>query len=299
MKKNIFYIIVLFTLLLFIPLFAKKAEVNCGGYYYNSGIGKIYYMYGDKVNVRQEPSTNGKKIGQLSIGAAVKILEKTDQIWEMNGHEEEWYKVEYADAGGKLKEGYVWGGMIAKASWVWIETENLIPKQTMILMGVSKSGGVPSLKFRVLQNYRLISESEEIVPPGNQYFGSMPQNFGLTAGIYTDIGFKHPADIIYIGFYMDGGECNRNQIYYMFYDGKKVYYGLQAESTAGEGGGTSLSIDLPKAGANSDIFTLVYGDYCEPYGDEEFDPKIHKTEYTKIKYQWTGKSVIQLDHKDE
>ena len=59
--------------------------------------------HGSTLNVRSEPGTGGQRIGRLSDGAAVRVVQEMD-----NG----WCRIAYGDSG----VGYVDGGYLARTT---------------------------------------------------------------------------------------------------------------------------------------------------------------------------------------
>lgn len=69
------------------------------------------YVFGDKVNVRMEPSSDAKVVAQLVGGDKVTILENTEKTHTANGTTLPWSKVRF----GKGQTGYVWSGLLSFA----------------------------------------------------------------------------------------------------------------------------------------------------------------------------------------
>ena len=109
---NIKISLVLFVLCLF-P-FASSAQWLYEGKkiigYFDNEFEKdsTYLLYGDKVILRDQASSNGKALDTLSIATSVKIISKSSKKIELNGIEWNWYKVK-----SKHGTGYVAGGLLA------------------------------------------------------------------------------------------------------------------------------------------------------------------------------------------
>ena len=83
-----------------------------GGYFYIKDmkekerieeIKKGWYVeitYDDPINVRTEPSTNGKELGKVEKGEVYKVLDVN-----MNSSAYYWYKIEYGDTVGWIASG--------------------------------------------------------------------------------------------------------------------------------------------------------------------------------------------------
>lgn len=70
--------------------------------------GSKVYLYGDKVVLRSEPTSDAKALDTLSIGSEVVIVHKTDYTTSLNGLDWNWYKVKIG-----RKSGYVLSGLFA------------------------------------------------------------------------------------------------------------------------------------------------------------------------------------------
>ncbi len=81
------------------------------------------YLFGDRVNVREKPSTSAKAAGMLPIGTRLTIVSGPDGSFTSNGLTSGWYKVRSADAQKPL-EGYVWGGLLALAAVTFTDEGN-------------------------------------------------------------------------------------------------------------------------------------------------------------------------------
>ncbi|MEM6685967.1 MAG: SH3 domain-containing protein, partial [Bacteroidota bacterium] len=72
-------------------------------------INKTYSLFGDNVNLRAKPSTAAKELTRLRIGFEVKIIAKTDVIFESGVTKAPWYEVEY-----KNIKGFIPGNFLAR-----------------------------------------------------------------------------------------------------------------------------------------------------------------------------------------
>jgi hypothetical protein len=71
-------------------------------------INTTYFVFGDNVNLRTKPATTSKEITRLRIGFEVKVIAKTDVIFESSGYKTPWYEVSY-----KGQKGFIPGKFIA------------------------------------------------------------------------------------------------------------------------------------------------------------------------------------------
>ena len=70
--------------------------------------GEEYNLFGDNINIREEPNTTSEIVAVLPITSKVKVLEKTDLTYNINGVDWSFYKIKSDSI-----VGYVTGGFLA------------------------------------------------------------------------------------------------------------------------------------------------------------------------------------------
>lgn len=70
--------------------------------------GSTELLYGDRVVLRKSASAQAEALDTLKIGSEVKIMQRTEDLIEVNGRESNWYKVKT-----KSGVGFIPGGFIA------------------------------------------------------------------------------------------------------------------------------------------------------------------------------------------
>jgi len=86
-------------------------------------------VFGDKINVRSQPSTDATAVTQLVAGDEVIIEEVSTQSSTLNGVTLPWYKVHWNN---KKSSGFVWGGLLSIMS-------RAVSSDTRFVAGVLKS----------------------------------------------------------------------------------------------------------------------------------------------------------------
>ena len=71
----------------------------------------------DNLNVREEPSLTGKKIGKLKKRDEITLYEQSNSIDEIDGEKNPWYKVKVTEN----EYGWVYGGYVR----IFFDDENL------------------------------------------------------------------------------------------------------------------------------------------------------------------------------
>ena len=103
--------ITLQTLFFFFFISAVQLHAQQSDYIYlyeDLKVKNSYSLFGDNVNLRAKPSTTSKEITRLRIGFEVKIMEKTDIVFESGDSKTYWYQVQYKD-----QKGFIPGKFIA------------------------------------------------------------------------------------------------------------------------------------------------------------------------------------------
>ena len=102
MKKNLFIIVLLYTIF----VFGQDTKYLSENYEFVSN--ETAYLFGNDVKLREAPSSESEVIDLLKINEEIKIIEKTAFQQLYDGIDWHWYKVEYKD-----KLGYILGGLIS------------------------------------------------------------------------------------------------------------------------------------------------------------------------------------------
>jgi Bacterial SH3 domain len=97
----------LLTLLFAISLYSSNAQQS---FQMEWPAGDTVSVFGDKINVRSQPSTDAGTVTQWVAGDLLRIVEASTQTATMNGITLPWYKVQSLD---KRTSGFVWGGLLS------------------------------------------------------------------------------------------------------------------------------------------------------------------------------------------
>jgi len=124
------------------------------------------YIFGELVNVRTSPTTQSEKVTQLKMGTLVSNIAYAEETPipedEINGYADIWYHISGQDHKGINFEGYVWGGLIAKA-WCHYDLDGNGTKE-LILLGVSDKKRVHlsdiNASLRVVNQNKLVHQYE-------------------------------------------------------------------------------------------------------------------------------------------
>lgn len=111
-------------LLFLLPPFACQALVAQSSIMYDPEIGGYYYIGGDRVNLREGPSTDLGIAAVLQPGDSVRLLRVTNVLFTQKGMEYPWVEVT-CTKGNTRVHGYVWSGLLSFAR-EQIDTRNTL-----------------------------------------------------------------------------------------------------------------------------------------------------------------------------
>lgn len=260
----------------------------------------VTYVFGDKVNVRATPASDGKVAGQLVGGEKITIIEATETTYTSGSITQPWYKVRF----GKAQTGYVWGGLI---SYLGEQQLNGV-KFTMGVTAVTpdkeaEDNQVYTLEMRVYdaKGALLTKTSENLSTSANSYVS--PGEFkpgalglkGYTALLKTGIGFEACGYPQYSWYVLWNGSklvplplCTSVSDGGVFYHTESYVFPEPYE----EGGRSHF------LGEDRIMFMVEHGETSYP-GDDE-SAGWDEDSYTRVRpVKWDGKKYIQPEIKDK
>jgi len=240
----------------------------------------VYYILGDVVNVRLNPDSNAKVINKITFGERIRILEKTEFDYTLNGYTENWYKILFNQNGNKA-EGYVWGGLIAAKT-----IKSTIDPEVMLMYGVTKV--VPTeyynevyITIRACKNKKLVTKFD-LRSIGQLDTYNSVESMG-------NKGVKGVKDIFRINF-SDGRCAGAFGDMFFFWDGSMLYHaGTLEEGFDAPVYGTSVFI-FPNDKKGSKKGYII--NYQET--GESRDNGNHIDSWGRITYKWDGSKLVVI-----
>lgn len=80
--------------------------------YFQIETNQTAYAFGDNINVRDAPNTNGKVITQIKAGTTLNILDVAGDKLTLKSISLPWVKVQFLQ-NGKNQQGFIWAGLLA------------------------------------------------------------------------------------------------------------------------------------------------------------------------------------------
>lgn len=172
--------------------------------------GSVQYLFGDRVVLRIGPSKESASVDTLSIGSAVKIVEKTDQYGQMGGMDWCWYKVK----AGK-KNGYILASLISFTSEATIGGRYLV--------SMRRADETAFARYRFLKDDGQFLEGE-----------SELNTWKFEFEVHDNRGIEGIQNMLYIDYFAEACGIDGGGIY-IFNDGHSLIEALRVASVADGG----------------------------------------------------------------
>jgi uncharacterized protein YgiM (DUF1202 family) len=282
--KNIFICLTFLTVIL-----SNFSALSSDGYSYGEfKDGDTTYIFGDKVNLRETPSTSGKIIDTAQMGDEVKVVSKSEEVLQINGLEDNWYKVFISG-----KTAYVWGGTLSKIVLKGDFNQN--KQEELLLVGIVGTGKDKTdrlLELRLIEDRKLISKVSlpTIETPDGPKF-----TYSLNLSQLDNKGFK-PAPRIFSAHFEYGACDYIGGDAVVFLSDNKLTYAFSTMQAGNEIGSTTSDLILPSSnGGKANQISVIT---TETEMQEKLNLKTKTTEYvvkskkvTKKVYFWNGKEL--------
>lgn len=286
MKKLIQFTFVFLVLFFFTSLESQSQESSVNFSYGKFETNAKVYVFGDLVNLRKSPSVKSEAIGKVRIGDLLTIKEVLEEVYQVNGFEDRWYKVQVE--GKPVIVGYIWGGALAKVA---LKTKD--NKQILLgITGLSKDSDVKTVEVRLAENSKILSQTSfrAIETPDGKQF-----SYSIHAKELSSNGFKQPMNLY--SFEFEYGACDySNGEVLVTYNGKDLKYALSAYSAGNEVASSTYEYLLP-GDKNGKQNKLILKETISEF-EQKVDPKtkeeqmVTKTQEHKSKiYLWNGSEL--------
>jgi hypothetical protein len=178
--------------------FAQEDAPKIFGYGFEFESNQTAYLFGDKVKLRQGPSTNDSTLMVLPIGTAVFVISKTDEEITIYGIPSIWYKVSVDGQMGYIPSAF-------------ISFEKVTFGKSHFYFGLK---AVEEYN-RILMIREPINDTvyKEIA------FNLSNSSFGIEA--FDDRGVKGIQNVLHINYYAEACGVDDGGVYF-FYNGKEL-----------------------------------------------------------------------------
>lgn len=260
-----------FKLTLLFSIFIQSLSLAQDNPLYNSWngnelkVGDTAFLYGDKVNFREEPNLNSKVVEQLPIGTPLEILESV----KYDGVPDVWYKAKYGD-----KVGYIKGELLSLTKFTGGRNND-----TDFYFSRRDHDDRSYLDIRAVRGKELITEFPVLLYGSHSFSLSMSDDRGL-AEVDNLFTIDYHAEACGV----DGG------LTYVWWSYKQFYH-LADLSEIGDGGAfyTTETFIFPEdEGGLPDV--IIYDKESTEYYDDETEWTITTKEHRV--YRWGGDRLI-------
>ncbi|NCN10314.1 MAG: SH3 domain-containing protein [Leptospira sp.] len=235
--KHIFYsLIILFFLSTSFDQRILLAQGHWDGTIHIKKNQKSYAIFGENVNIRQEPNTTSKVVMKLQPGDLVKILNQDKNLVTIAEDTEYWYKIEI-----NKKIGYVWGGLLAD-TFYW--------KNSYLILFRSLGTKSAMSEVRILKDNKILDSMKwQSGPIGLEDYNTQPKIDFLSTKLLTN-----PPEVFFKVEFFAYSEIEYGYTYQQFFTLSKK------GKLNKEFGSNPASCDPPSCGEE---FVLFPGDILE------------------------------------
>lgn len=272
---------ILFLFLFQATLFAQ-ADYTFGSLYRTLEEGSYSYILKDQSTVYAAPFVNASVLFSLPVSTKIKVEERMDEIFRINGFRTNWYRVSF-DNNGIQEEGFIWGGNLAVGAFYAQNSDLLflygIDNISLVQRGDYAEESI-KLQLNVSQKGQLLDKII-VEAIGTLYTNTQGQTFG-------NKGITAIQEIVEIAF-SDGYCGGVSASMTVFWDGQKLHF-----------------VDLLSNGFSSEYFVNKFFIYPSDKGgqagqillrEEEgsYDAsKIPVYTYEKEKaFEWNGVELVE------
>jgi hypothetical protein len=273
-----------FTILFMLTSITAQAEY--GAFDYGKFVPESpVLLFGDKVNVREEPSIKAKVVATLTIGDPMEIIGTAETQYTVNDYTTNWYEVAFEEE-GEVMQGYVWGGLISIVS-LPLKTfdEDNFDVFVFSITGFDEEKGFTG-EARIVKDGRIISKvSFEIM--GHAELEGSGYSHSISGIALDDAGFSQLDNIFVLSFMYEAcGVANGDVL--LFWNGSKLVYGVEGVSVSeADLFSQTFNFYFPSEIEGSPNFLIHVQTFDEYY--DEVAP-----EHTVKLYKWTGKKLDQV-----
>ncbi|TGD58618.1 SH3 domain-containing protein [Flavobacterium humi] len=218
-----------FSFLLILSSFFSysQEEMNHSGYW--NQYENVKAMIGAKnCYIRSEASAGSTLLDSLQLGKPVTILNRTENTLKIKGINVSWAEIQYEDAAGKVKSGFVWQGFLALD---YVKT-----KQYVFLTTIDK------IEKKQIEGYEseYCSITVKVLDSGNQlleqktFARSLNESRFFQNKLIGSLGLSNLEDIYRISF--SGEACGIPTFYFYFGWTGKELLSLPEKEEVGDAG---------------------------------------------------------------
>ncbi len=209
--------IVFFILILLQTTLNAQNDYTFNSLYRSFEEGKSFYVLKSS-SVHVAPFITATTLGKVATGAVVRVEERMDEIFKVQGFRTNWYRITF-DNNGQLEEGYLWGGNIAIGAFNAQEDEGVLFLYGVDHIGLVDRGNYTEESIQ-LRLYALLNTKVQ----DSVVFEAMGTLYTKTQGrAHGNKGLNAIKEIVELAF-SDGYCGGVAATVTLFWDGQKLHY---------------------------------------------------------------------------
>jgi hypothetical protein len=179
--------------------------------------GKSFYALRSS-SIHVAPFVTATVLGKVRTGDVVRVEERMDEIFKVEGFRTNWYRITF-DNKGQSEEGYIWGGNLAIGAFNAQEKEEVLFLYGVDHIGLVNRGNYTEESIQLCLYTLLYGKVQDSV-----VFEAMGTLYTKTQGrAYGNKGLDGVKEIIELAF-SDGYCGGVAATVTIFWDGQKVHY---------------------------------------------------------------------------
>lgn len=208
---------ILFIIILLQTTLNGQNDYTFNSLYRSFEEGKTFYVL-KQSTVHAAPFVTAAVLGKVRTGTVVRVEERMDEIFRINGFRTNWYRVLF-ESEGRWEEGYLWGGNIAVNAFYAQDNPNVLFLYGVDHIGLVDRGNYTEesiqLAMYVLED-RKVRDSLVFEAMGTLYTKTQGKAFG-------NKGLEAIQEIIEVAF-SDGYCGGVAATVTIFWDGQNLHY---------------------------------------------------------------------------
>ncbi|BDS15356.1 hypothetical protein [Aureispira anguillae] len=247
--------------------------------------GQSFYILKDGSTIHAAPFVTATKLASLRSGTPIRVEERMDELFKINGFRTNWYRIIF-DNNGLWAEGYIWGGDIAVGAFYAKENPDVLFLYGIDEIRLVNRGDYTEESLQLCLYACRNGRVQDVLR-----FEAMGTLYTKTQGrAYGNRGVEMIQDVLEIAF-SDGYCGGVAATVTVFWDGQQLHYiNLLSNGFSSETFSNRFYIYPAEHKKQGQIIILK-----EEAGSFELNKKVVYTHQLEKQFIWEGKRLKALD----
>ena len=276
---------ILLLILLFHTSLIAQEDYTFGSLYRTFEEGQSFYILKDNATIHTAPFVTAATLETLPIGQLVKIEERMDELFRIDGFRTNWYRVSYTN-NNVWKEGYIWGGHIAVGAFRSQQSSDILFLYGIGTIELVSRGDYDeeSIKLQIAVCRKgLLMDQVQFEAMGTLYTKTQGRALG-------NRGLRSIRDVVEIAF-SDGYCGGVSATATLFWDGAKLHY-VQLLSNGFSQANFANKFFIYPRDPEGKSQTVILRDEAGTFGANKQPNYTHQIDKF---YIWNGKNLQALE----